>query len=87
MSAEKGAGGAVLTLLRLDLPQGWIQPLVDMMDYCNGHLNGLFVMFKWQYIFTGKGSGGVGDCGEGGGWGAKFNNVKPSRQMMCLRCK
>lgn len=72
-----GVGGGekktVLTLLRLDLPQGWIQPLVDMMDYCNGHLNGLFVMFKWQYIFAGK--------------GGKFNNVRPSRQMMCLRCK
>lgn len=40
----------LLTLLRLDLPQGWIQAPLDMMDYCNGHLNGLFVMFKWQYI-------------------------------------
>lgn len=57
VSAEKREK-TVLTLLRLDLPQGWIQPLVDMMDYCNGHLNGLFVMFKWQYIFTGKGVGG-----------------------------
>lgn len=47
----------MLTLLRLDLPQGWIQPLVDMMDYCNGHLNALFVMFKWQYILAGKGEG------------------------------
>ena len=50
-----GGGGTLLTLLRLDLPQGWIQPLVDMMDYCNGHLNGLFVMFKWQYILAGRG--------------------------------
>lgn len=46
----------LLTLLRLDLPQGWIQALRDMMDYCNGHLNGLFVMFKWQYILDGGGS-------------------------------
>lgn len=45
----------LLTLLRLDLPQGWIQALLDMMDYCNGHLNGLFVMFKWQYILAGGG--------------------------------
>lgn len=71
VSVEKKGGGekkkTVLTLLRLDLPQGWIQPLVDMMDYCNGHLNGLFVMFKWQYIFTGKGGGGRRGWGERGG--------------------
>jgi len=62
----------LLTLLRLDLPQGWIPPLLDMMDYCNGHLHGLFVMFKWQYISAGR---------------SRFSNVQLRRQMMCLRCK
>lgn len=63
---------ALLTLLRLDLPQGWIQPLLDMMDYGNGHLDGLFVIFKWQYISTGS---------------SGFSSVELRRQMMCLRCK
>jgi len=38
----------MLTLPRLNLAQGWIAAVADMMDYCNDHLHGLFVMFKWQ---------------------------------------
>jgi hypothetical protein len=36
-----------------------------MMDYCNDHLNGLFVMFKWQYILPGRG---------------QFNNLRLKRK-------
>lgn len=90
---EVGVGGGrkktVLTLLRLDLPQGWIQPLVDMMDYCNGHLNALFVMFKWQYILAGKGEGGGRNlttrC-RGGKWCVWGVNKKVSQVHSLLTC-
>lgn len=75
----------VLTLLRLDLPQGWIQPLVDMMDYCNDHLNALFVMFKWQYILAGKGErGNLPTPGRGGKWCVWGVNKKVSRVHFLL---